>query len=107
MPIGALIVDFVLTIAISSAAGASAIIAFAPALAPWRVPIALLLVAAVAGGTWFGHLGRTVFAVMTVAFIGLAVAVLGFGYSPTRIQPAPPAPIQGIHRCWPWLWRFR
>src|SRR5437764_11043838 len=79
VPIGALIVDFVLTIAISSAAGASAILAFVPALAPWRVPIALLLVAAVAGGTWFGHLGRTVFALMTVAFIVLAVAVLGFG----------------------------
>ncbi|WP_236565744.1 MULTISPECIES: amino acid permease [Nocardia] len=79
VPIGALIVDFVLTIAISSAAGASAIIAFVPALAPWRVPIALLLVVAVASGTWFGHVGRTVFAVMTVAFIVLAVAVLGFG----------------------------
>ncbi len=76
VPIGALIVDFVLTIAISSAAGASAVIAFFPDLAGLRVPIALLLVAGVAGGTWFGHLGRTVFAVMTVAFIALAVAVL-------------------------------
>ncbi|WP_345408205.1 APC family permease [Amycolatopsis samaneae] len=76
LPIGALIVDFVLTIAISSAAGASAVIAFVPALAPWRILIAVLLVAAVAGGTWFGHLGRTVFAVMTVAFILLTVAVL-------------------------------
>ncbi|MEC3975818.1 amino acid permease [Amycolatopsis sp. H20-H5] len=79
IPIGALIVDFVLTIAISSAAGASAIIAFVPALAPWRVLIAVLLVVAVAGGTWFGHLGRTVFAVMTVGFILLAVAVLVSG----------------------------
>lgn len=79
IPIGALIVDFVLTIAISSAAGASAVIAFAPALAPWRIPIAVLLVAVVAGGTWFGHLGRTVFAVMTVAFIALAVTVLVSG----------------------------
>ncbi|AEK44354.1 hypothetical protein RAM_29395 [Amycolatopsis mediterranei S699] len=79
IPIGALIVDFVLTIAISSAAGASAVIAFVPALAPWRVLIAVLLVAVVAGGTWFGHLGRTVFAVMTVAFIALAVAVLVSG----------------------------
>ena len=63
MPIGALIVDFALTIAISSAAGASAIIAVLPALAPWRVLIALLLVAEVAGGR-FGHLGRAVFAVL-------------------------------------------
>jgi hypothetical protein len=79
IPIGALIVDFVLTIAISSAAGASAIIAFLPDLAPWRVLIALVLVTGVAGATWFGHLGRTVFAVMTVAFIALTVTVLGFG----------------------------
>ncbi|MER6810228.1 hypothetical protein ABT299_13205 [Spirillospora sp. NPDC000708] len=81
VPIGALIVDFVLTIAISSAAGASAVIAVAPALAPWRIVIAVLLVVAVAGGTWFGHLGRTVFAVMTVAFIVVAAAVLVSGIS--------------------------
>jgi hypothetical protein len=76
VPIGALIVDFVLTIAISTAAGASAVIAVAPSLAPWRIPIALVLVAGVAGGTWFGHLGRAVFALMTVAFVVVALLVL-------------------------------
>ena len=45
IPIGALIVDFVLTIAISTAAAASAVIAFFPSLAGIRAPIALLLVA--------------------------------------------------------------
>lgn len=40
MPIGALIVDFVLTISISVAAGASAVITYLPGLAPWRVPLA-------------------------------------------------------------------
>jgi amino acid transporter len=79
VPIGALIVDFVLTIAISAAAGASAIIAYVPAAAGWRVPLALLLVVVVGGLTWFGHLGRAVFATLTVAFIVLAVTVLGFG----------------------------
>ncbi|WP_344269874.1 hypothetical protein [Actinomadura napierensis] len=83
VPIGALIVDFVLTIAISSAAGASAVIAVAPALAPWRILIAVLLVVVVAGGTWFGHLGRTVFAVMTLVFIVVAAAVLVRGMSAT------------------------
>src|SRR5438034_3182447 len=38
IPIGALIVDFVLTIAISVAAGASALIQYVPALAPERIP---------------------------------------------------------------------
>jgi len=86
LPIGALIVDFVLTIAISAAAGASALIAYLPALAGWRVPLALGLVAAVAGLTWFGHLGRAVFAIMTVGFIALAIAVLGYGIG-ARPQP--------------------
>lgn len=41
IPIGALVVDFVLTIAISVSAGASAGIAYFPALAPWRLQLAL------------------------------------------------------------------
>ena len=76
IPIGALIVDFVLTIAISSAAGASAIIAYLPGAEPWRIPLALGLTTVVAGLTWLGHLGRTVFAVMTLGFIAVTTAVL-------------------------------
>jgi hypothetical protein len=79
IPIGALIVDFVLTIAISAAAGASALIAYLPALAAWRVPLALALIVVVAGLTWLGHLGRAVFAIMTLGFIALATTVLGYG----------------------------
>lgn len=79
VPIGALVVDFVLTIAISAAAGASAIIAYVPSLAAVRLPLALTLVALVAAGTWFGHLGRLVFALMTVAFVLLAAVVLVLG----------------------------
>jgi hypothetical protein len=79
IPIGALIVDFALTIAISAAAGASALIAYLPALATWRIPLALVLIAAVAALTWFGHLGRAVFAMMTVGFIALAATVLAYG----------------------------
>lgn len=83
VPIGALIVDFVLTIAISVSAGASAVIAYAPGLAPWRLPLALVLVCVVGGITWFGHLGRLFFAGMTLAFIVVATAVLVFGVSAT------------------------
>lgn len=79
IPIGALIVDFVLTIAISVSAGASAVIAYFPGLAPWRLVLALLLVLVVGGITWFGHLGRLFFAIMTLAFIAVAVTVLLFG----------------------------
>ncbi len=76
VPIGALIVDFVLTISISVAAGASALIQYLPGLAPERIPLALALLAGVAAITWPGHLGRAVFAVMTLLFVGSAAAVL-------------------------------
>jgi hypothetical protein len=77
------VVDFVLTIAISVSAGASAAIAYFPSLAPWRLLIALGLVVLVGGITWFGHLGRLVFAAMTVAFIVVAAIVLIYGLGAT------------------------
>src|SRR5262245_52619428 len=84
LPIGALIVDFALTIAISVAAAGSALIAYVPALAAERIPLALALVALVAGLTWFGHGGRVVFGVMTSLFIVAGVIVLAAGW----ISPA-------------------
>lgn len=76
VPMGALIVDFVLTIAISVSAGASAIISYVPSLAPYRLGLALVLLVLVAGLMWFGHMGRAVFALLTVVFLFAAVAVL-------------------------------
>ena len=81
LPIGALVVDFALTIAISVAAAGSALIAYFPALAPARVPLALALLAAVAVLTWWGHGGRMVFALMTVSFIVAAAVVLALGWA--------------------------
>ncbi len=86
IPIGALIVDFVLTIAISVSAAASAAIAYLPGLAPWRVPLAVVVVTAVAAITWFGHLGRAVFAIMTIAFVGLCLVVLAGGLTVTPVE---------------------
>jgi hypothetical protein len=80
LPIGALVVDFALTIAISIAAAVSAVIALGPALAPLRIPLDLLLVAAVAGLTRFGHGGRLVFAAMTSLFIVASIPVLALGW---------------------------
>ena len=80
LPIGALVVDFALTIAISIAAAGSAIIAYVPAVAPARIPIALGLTVLVAGLTWFGHGGRLIFATMTWLFIIAAAAVLLVGW---------------------------
>ncbi|MEH0550822.1 amino acid permease [Streptomyces sp. B21-101] len=43
--------------------------------------MALLLLVVVAGLTWFGHGGRLLFAVMTVAFVIISVAVLILGFT--------------------------
>ena len=83
IPVGALVVDFVLTIAISVSAGASAVIAYFPSIAPYRILLALVLVLVVGGLTWFGHAGRLLFAVLTIAFIVVAVLVLVFGITAT------------------------
>ncbi len=79
LPLGALIVDYGLTIAISAAAGSSALIAYLPSLAGARLPLILLLLAVVAGLTWFGHGGRSVFALMTIAFAAVASVVVVVG----------------------------
>ena len=94
VPIGALIVDFVLTIAISIAAAVSALIAYFPSLAPYRLPLGLGLLLVVAALTWFGHGGRLVFAAMTLLFLVGAVVVLCQGYlDPTSLHNR--APITG------------
>src|SRR5439155_9296193 len=93
LPIGALVVDFVLTVSISVAAGASAVVAYFPRLEPLRVPLALALLLFVAGLTWFGHLGRAVFAVMTLGFVAVATLVLIEGF--TKSHPAATAPSVG------------
>jgi hypothetical protein len=100
VPLGALIVDYALTIAISVAAGASALIAYAPGLAPYRMPVALGLTLVVAALTWFGHGGRAIFAVMTVAFVVVATVLLIKGF----VAPARTAvPTTFTHRSphWP------
>ncbi len=96
-PLGALIVDYTLTIAISVAAGASAIIAFLPGLAPFRIPIALVLLAVVAGLTWFGHGGRLVFALMTIAFVAVAGTVIALGFLAPHAHGSSPLVPPGDH----------
>ncbi len=81
LPIGALVVDFVLTIGISISAAASAAIALFPPLAPARIPLALVLLVVVAALTWFGHRGRLLFATMTTLFVTVSVVVLVLGFT--------------------------
>ena len=81
VPLGALVVDFVLTIAISIAAATSAIVAYFPAAHAIRVPLALALLFLVGALTWFGHWGRILFALMTLSFVGIGAALLVSGFT--------------------------
>jgi hypothetical protein len=90
LPLGALLVDFTLTVAVSCSAGAAALIAYVPALGGARLPIALALAAAVAGGVLAGHRGRVLFAIATQAFVLLALAVILAGAFADPLA-APPA----------------
>ncbi len=80
LPIGALVVDFVLTAAISVSSGASAVVAFLPTLAPVQVFLALFLLLVVAGVSWFGHSARSLFALMVAAFLVVGAVVLIGGF---------------------------
>ena len=86
VPLGALLVDFTLTIAVSCAAGASALIAYAPELAPARIPLGVVLAVAVGSATLLGHGARVVFATATLAFVGMTVVVAALG---AGAEPAP------------------
>jgi hypothetical protein len=94
LPLAALIVDYTLTVAISVAAGASAIISYLPGLASARVLLAIALLLVVAGTTLWGHAGRAVFAVMTVSFviIGTIVIIYGTQAAPVHMAAASVAP---------------
>src|SRR5665811_1690995 len=76
LPLGALLVDFTLTVAVSCSAGAAAAIAYLPELADARLPLALALAGSVAIGVLAGHRGRVGFAIATQAFL-LMAAVAG------------------------------
>ena len=87
IPLGALLIDFTLTVAVSCAAGASALIAYLPALESWRTPLGLVLVVIVAGTVLLGQAGRVVFASATVTFLVLSICVTASAFIGT---PAPP-----------------
>lgn len=80
LPIGALIVDFVLTATISVSSGASAIVAFLPTFAPVQAVLALFLLLVVAGISWDGHYARSLFAVMVTVFLAVGGVVLIGGF---------------------------
>jgi hypothetical protein len=97
LPLGALLVDFTLTVAVSCSAGAAAAIAYVPGLESARLPIALALAVLVALGVLVGHRGRVGFAIATQAFLLMAAAVIvtGFFAEPGGSAAAGAEPVGG------------
>ncbi|HEU4906736.1 MAG TPA: amino acid permease [Solirubrobacterales bacterium] len=89
LPLGALLVDFTLTVAVSCAAAAAALIAYAPELSAARLPIALGIATAVAFGVLVGHRGRVAFALAAQAFLLIAAfVILGGLFADPAAAPA-------------------
>src|SRR6478735_7666767 len=75
-----LLTDYILTVAVSTAAGTAALASFFPALAPYRVFIALGFVALIAFGNLKGvKESGLAFAIPTYFFIGMMFLLLAIG----------------------------
>ena len=94
----ALLIDYVLTVAVSVAAGVLALASAAPAAGPWRVEIALAMVAALAIGNLRGlrESGR-VFGIPVYGFVAIMLGLIGVGIGrwltgsalPVVVEPLP------------------
>jgi amino acid transporter len=75
-----LLTDYVLTVAVSTAAGSAALASAVPALAPFGVPISLLFIAIIAFGNLKGvRESGLAFAIPTYFFIGIMGVLLAIG----------------------------
>jgi amino acid transporter len=92
----ALLTDYVLTVAVSVAAGTAALISAVPALTSYAVPISVTFIVIIAFGNLRGvkESGR-VFAVPTYFFIGSMVALLTIGFARMFFGHLP---VQSIHK---------
>jgi amino acid transporter len=92
----ALLTDYILTVAVSVAAGTAAIASAWPALAPWRVEVSVGFIVLIAYGNLRGvkESGR-VFAVPTYFFILNMVVLLGLGITRMFVGHLP---VEHVHR---------
>ena len=94
----ALLIDYVLTVAVSTAAGVFAISSFVPALHEFRVPVGLGAIGLLALANLRGvREAGLLFAAPTYAYIAAMVGLLGFGIFrvlsgdvPPKVQPIEP-----------------
>lgn len=76
----ALIIDYVLTVAVSISSASEQIVAAVPALAPWRVGLAVLFIVLMTLGNLRGlRESGNIFALPTYLFVGTALLMIGVG----------------------------
>lgn len=76
----ALLIDYVLTVAVSASAGVAAIVSAFPAVTPFRIPIALLAIAVIAWANLRGvRESGTLFSAPTYGFIAVMFILIALG----------------------------
>jgi amino acid transporter len=94
---GALMIDYVMTVAVSTASAVAQAYSVWPALYDWRIEIGILAIAIITVGNLRGlRESGNIFALPTYLFIGLALLMLGLGLARamTGQLPSPPIPSQ-------------
>lgn len=77
----ALLIDYILTVAVSISAGSAAIVSAFPELAPYRVTIAIVLVMVMTLGNLRGlRESSSIFSIPTYLFIGTITLLIGVGF---------------------------
>jgi amino acid transporter len=91
----ALLIDYVLTVSVSVAAGIDALLSAVPALLPYRIILSIIAIAAIALGNLRGvrESGR-LFAAPTYFFIVSILGMVGYGLVATVFKLLPEAPYQ-------------
>ncbi len=88
---GALLTDYVLTVAVSVAAGVAALTSVVPELFEWRVQLGVALVAVLMIGNLRGvRESAAIFAAPTYVYLVLVIGLLGFGVARALMGTLPP-----------------
>ena len=92
-----LVIGYVLTVAVSTAAGAAAITSAVPALLPYNVVITLGMILLMTVGNLRGvRESARIFAIPTYVFIGSMLLMIGTGLVKTHILHIEPAPLYSV-----------
>ncbi len=92
---GALLIDYVMTVAVSTSSAMDQLISIAPGLELWRLPVAVGVIALITVGNLRGlRESGNIFAIPTYLFVGLALLIVANGVSHIVAGTVVPMPRQ-------------